>query len=62
MTEAHSIDYNLIDLTQKGQADANFDFVATNPVNKEMDGIEILVSMAKTGKVNPWSIDIVSFR
>ncbi|MBR1754097.1 segregation/condensation protein A [bacterium] len=25
----------------------------------ELDGIEILVSMAKTGKINPWNIDIV---
>src|SRR5574344_812710 len=30
-----------------------------NPAVKEMDGIEILVHLAKTGKVNPWSIDIV---
>ena len=37
----------------------NFNFVSENPVNQELDGIEILVSMAKTGKVNPWSIDIV---
>lgn len=26
---------------------------------EESDGIEILVSLAKTGKVNPWNIDIV---
>lgn len=57
MTEA--INYNSIEMAQKGQTDNNFDFVSTNPVNQEMDGIEILVSMAKTGKVNPWNIDIV---
>jgi segregation and condensation protein A len=28
-------------------------------VEKELDGIEILVNMAKTGKVDPWNIDIV---
>lgn len=58
MTEA--IDYNSINLTaQKGQTDADFNFVSVNSANQEQDGIEILVSMAKTGKVNPWSIDIV---
>ncbi len=31
----------------------------TNPAVQEMDGIEILVHMAKTGKINPWNIDIV---
>lgn len=30
-----------------------------NPISQELDGIEILVSMAKTGKINPWNIDIV---
>lgn len=44
----------------KGRADdKDFNFVSVNPVNQEMDGIEILVSMAKTGKINPWNIDIV---
>lgn len=62
MTEA--IDYNSINLAQQGQIDGNlsnnFDFVSVvNPATKELDGIEILVSMAKTGKVNPWNIDIV---
>ena len=28
-------------------------------INQEVDGIEILVSMAKQGKINPWNIDIV---
>ncbi|HNW25790.1 MAG TPA: ScpA family protein [Candidatus Gastranaerophilaceae bacterium] len=57
MTEA--IDYNYVNTSLKGQTDVNFEFVALNPVSQEMDGIEILVSMAKTGKVNPWNIDIV---
>lgn len=52
---AEAIDYNLINSTKDG----NFDFTTINPVTQEMDGIEILVSMAKTGKVNPWNIDIV---
>lgn len=59
MSEAHSLDYNLINSPQQGQTDNNFDFVSVNPLTQEMDGIEILVSMAKTGKVNPWNIDIV---
>lgn len=59
MTEA--VDYNSININaQKGQTDANFDFVSTvSPAAPETDGIEILVSMAKTGKINPWNIDIV---
>lgn len=57
MTEA--INYNSIETAQNGQADNNFDFVSVNPVSQELDGIEILVSMAKTGKINPWNIDIV---
>jgi segregation and condensation protein A len=59
MSEAHSIDYNLINSSQQGQVDNNFDFSSINPVSKEMDGIEILVNMAKTGKISPWNIDIV---
>lgn len=35
------------------------DLAGLNPVTKELDGIEILVSLAKTGKVDPWNIDIV---
>lgn len=38
---------------------AEIDLTSVNPVTQELDGIEILVSMAKTGKVNPWNIDIV---
>lgn len=63
MTEAHSIDYNLIQNTQpdKWENDNAFTpgFMSVNPVTQESDGIEILVSMAKTGKINPWNIDIV---
>lgn len=33
--------------------------VTSGQNQKEQDGIEILVSMAKTGKINPWNIDIV---
>jgi len=59
MSEAHSIDCNLINTVKQGQTDNNFDFISLNPVSQEMDGIEILVSMAKTGKISPWNIDIV---
>lgn len=55
MSEA--FDYGLINNTA-----AEIDLSSANPVNlptKELDGIEILVHMAKTGKVNPWNIDIV---
>lgn len=38
---------------------ANIDLSTLNPVTQELDGIEILVSLAKTGKVDPWNIDIV---
>ncbi len=51
MTEA--IDYSLIN------TNAQVDLSTLNPVTQELDGIEILVSLAKTGKVNPWNIDIV---
>lgn len=37
----------------------NFDFVPVDNPSNQLDGIEILVSMAKTGKVDPWNIDIV---
>lgn len=58
MSEA--VDYSSIELNStKGQTDSNFDFVSVNPLSNEMDGIEILVSMAKSGKVDPWNIDIV---
>lgn len=59
MSEA--VNYNVINLNNtRGQIDSDFNFVSTvNPVTQEMDGIEILVSMAKTGKINPWNIDIV---
>jgi len=30
-----------------------------NNYNQEVDGIEILVSLAKQGKINPWNVDII---
>lgn len=59
MSEA--IDYSIINSTQQADGNTAFtpDFVSVNPVTQELDGIEILVSMAKTGKINPWNIDIV---
>ncbi len=56
---AEAIDYNYVNTSLKGQTNADFEFVSLNPVTQEFDGIEILVSMAKTGKINPWNIDIV---
>lgn len=58
MSEA--IDYSLITETPAGSNyPKDFNFVSTNPMNQELDGIEILVHMAKTGKIDPWNIDIV---
>src|SRR5574344_622939 len=37
----------------------NLDLIGINPVSAESEGIEILVQMAKTGKIDPWNIDIV---
>lgn len=37
--------------------DLNFNNL--NPENNEVDGIEILVQMAKQGKIDPWNIDII---
>lgn len=56
MTEA--INYNSIEAETK----VNTTFTGNEVENvypQELDGIEILVSMAKTGKINPWNIDIV---
>ena len=35
------------------------DFHNINTPNQEVDGIEILVQMAKQGKIDPWNIDII---
>ena len=37
----------------------NTEMFSQNSVTEQLDGIEILESMAKTGKINPWNIDIV---
>lgn len=44
--------------TKSGMPDMEFVSETTQPSN-EPDGIEILVNMAKHGKVDPWNIDIV---
>ena len=38
---------------------SNIEMVSTNTPTEQMDGIEILVSMARHGKIDPWNIDIV---
>lgn len=50
---AEAIDYDSTNIN------AQVDLSTLNPVTQELDGIEILVSLAKTGKVDPWNIDIV---
>ncbi len=37
----------------------DLEFNNINPEHKEVDGIEILVQMAKQGKIDPWNIDII---
>lgn len=37
---------------------AEFDYDALNTPSDELDGIDILVQMAKQGKINPWDINI----
>ena len=37
----------------------DLDFNSIKTENKEVDGIEILVQMAKQGKIDPWNIDII---
>lgn len=37
----------------------NIEMISLNSPSEQLDGIEILVSMAKNGKVDPWNIDIV---
>ncbi|MDD3237272.1 MAG: segregation/condensation protein A [Candidatus Gastranaerophilales bacterium] len=37
----------------------NVEMISVNSPSDQLDGIEILVSMAKTGKIDPWNIDIV---
>lgn len=37
----------------------DLDFNNIKPENNEVDGIEILVQMAKQGKIDPWNIDII---
>lgn len=39
--------------------DSNIEMIATNTPTEQLDGIEILVSMARNGKIDPWNIDIV---
>lgn len=53
MTEA--INYETVNVNMPKAVD----LAGLNPVTQELDGIEILVSLAKTGKVDPWNIDIV---
>ena len=41
------------------QNSVNYEFISkNNDIYQETDGVEILVNMAKTGKIDPWNIDI----
>lgn len=37
----------------------NVEMVSLSAPSEQLDGIEIIVSMAKNGKIDPWNIDIV---
>lgn len=37
----------------------NLSMVSTIEAGEQVDGIEILVSMAKSGKIDPWNVDII---
>ncbi len=61
MMEKQNIANNLEIVSNRRKID-NLDelnFISQNPVTQEFDGIEILVAMAKQGKIDPWNIDIV---
>lgn len=58
MSEA--VEFNLIDtISPNVVALEDLNFVSKPRLDEEQDGIEILVSMAKSGKIDPWNIDIV---
>ncbi len=38
---------------------SNIEMISTSTPSEQLDGIEILVSMARHGKIDPWNIDIV---
>lgn len=58
MSEA--VELNLIEtIAPNVVALDELNFVSKAKADEEQDGIEILVSMAKSGKIDPWNIDIV---
>jgi len=56
----HTTEYFNNESTESVENLSDLDFVSVSQSkNTEADGIEILVDMAKHGKVDPWNIDIV---
>lgn len=60
------LDANTANFYMQGSANSfekefgsNIEMISTNTPNEQLDGIEILVSMARHGKIDPWNIDIV---
>ena len=45
-------------IKQKNHSKEEFDYDDFNSPSDELDGIDVLVQMAKQGKINPWDIDI----
>ncbi len=61
MIESNSADNFYMNSAAPSDANnAGMDFLSnTDSSNAQQDGIEILVSMARHGKIDPWNIDIV---
>lgn len=48
-----------VDINLAQERGVDFEFISkNNSVTHETDAVEILVNLAKTGKINPWNIDI----
>ncbi len=52
---------NVVELDSTVNFGENFEFISKNGIQKDtnVDAIEILVDLARSGKIDPWNIDIV---
>lgn len=55
LNQSNTNDYYIKNVKSK---DVDFDYNSLNSPSDELDGIDVLVEMAKQGKINPWDIDI----
>ena len=58
-TNLHHEFYAPQDTLSAADSFENMSMISTAEVTEQVDGIEILVNMAKTGKIDPWNVDIV---